>query len=477
MEEVIAGRYAVGAELGRGGMARVVAARDLRLRRAVAIKLLPADPPTDPASRQRFIREARAAASFSHPHAVAVFDAGDADGVLYLVMELVDGPSLASVLSGHHQLDIDDAVRIADQVLQALGAAHRAGIVHRDVKPGNVLITSDGAAKLADFGIAKRLDDLGKVTATGQFIGTPTYLAPEQVAGQPATAATDLYATGVLLFEMLAGGPPFDAGTPLATALAHRDAPVPDVRARRPEVPTTVAETVRRAMAKDPAARFASAEQMRAVLRGAPLLVPPLQPTARMPAAQLPAAVPNRSFLARSWWWLAAAGALLAVVVVAVTQADDPDAGPPATTTAAQPTPTTDDHHRAHDHRCPDDAGDHDDRTTPQRRRRSSPCHRRSTWPWSCSTRSRSASGRGPTNCAATWSGSPTVGAGGATSSSSRTASPSGPRTAASRRTPPRSSPPYWPPPPTTTTRTTELTPPASRTVLNRSRRPAARRH
>ena len=380
MEEVIAGRYAVGAELGRGGMARVVAARDLRLHRAVAIKLLPADPPTDPASRQRFIREARAAASFSHPHAVAVFDAGDADGVLYLVMELVDGPSLASVLGGHRQLEIDEAVRIADQVLQALGAAHRAGIVHRDVKPGNVLITSDGAAKLADFGIAKRLDDLAaKVTATGQFIGTPTYLAPEQVAGQPATAATDLYSTGVLLFEMLAGGPPFDAGTPMATALAHRDAPVPDVRARRPDVPTTVAETVRRAMAKDPAARFASAEQMRAALSGAPLLVPPLQPTAQMPAAQLPAAGPTRSFLARSWWWLAAAGALLAVVVVAVTQADDPDAGPPATTTAAQPTPTT-------TRPCPRrplprrrwrPRRPHH----PQRHRRAFPCQRRSTRP------------------------------------------------------------------------------------------------
>ena len=172
-----------------------------------------------------------------------MFDAGDADGVLYLVMELVDGPSLAAVLAGHRQLAIDEAVRIADQVLQALGAAHRAGIVHRDVKPGNVLITSDGVAKLADFGIAKRLDDLaGDLTATGQFVGTPTYLAPEQVAGQPATAATDLYSTGVLLFEMLAGGPPFDAGTPMATALAHRDAPVPDVRARRPDVPATVAD-------------------------------------------------------------------------------------------------------------------------------------------------------------------------------------------------------------------------------------------
>ncbi len=208
-------------------------------------------------------------------------------------------------------------------------------------------IASDGAAKLADFGIAKRLDDLaGNVTATGQFIGTPTYLAPEQVAGQPATAATDLYSTGVLLFEMLAGGPPFDAGTPMATALAHRDAPVPDVRARRPDVPTTVAEAVRRAMAKDPAARFASAEQMRAALSGAPVPVPPLpaplQPTAQMPASHVPAAGPPRSFLARSWWWLAAAGALLAVVVVvAVTRADDPDAGPPAATTTLQPAPST----------------------------------------------------------------------------------------------------------------------------------------
>ena len=269
MEEVIAGRYAVGAELGRGGMARVVAARDLRLHRAVAIKLLPADAHTssDPSARRRFVREARAAASFSHPHAVAVFDAGDADGVLYLVMELVDGPSLATLLAGHRQLGIDEAVRIADQVLQALEAAHRAGIVHRDVKPGNVLITPDGAAKLADFGIAKPLGDLaGNLTATGQLVGTPTYLSPEQVAGQPATAATDLYSTGVLLFEMLAGGPPYDAGTPMATALAHRDAPVPDVRTRRADVPAPIAEAVRRAMAKDPAARFASAEQMRAAL-------------------------------------------------------------------------------------------------------------------------------------------------------------------------------------------------------------------
>ena len=274
-------------------------------------------------------------------------------------------------------------MRIADQVLQALGAAHRAGIVHRDVKPGNVLITSDGAAKLADFGIAKRLDDLaGNVTATGQFIGTPTYLAPEQVAGQPATAATDLYSTGVLLFEMLAGGPPFDAGTPMATALAHRDAPVPDVRARRPDVPATVAETVRRAMAKDPAARFASAEQMRAALSGAPSAAAAGAAAADGPDAGgrscRPPARPVRSWPGRGGGWPRPARCSPSSWS-AVTQADDPDAGPPAATTAAQPTPTTT--ARAHDDSCPDDAGAHDDRTTPNGTGEPSPCQRRSTRP------------------------------------------------------------------------------------------------
>ena len=157
---------------------------------------------------------------------------------LYLVMELVDGSSLATLLARDGPLGIDRSRDLVDQVLQALGAAHRAGIVHRDVKPGNVLVTADGVAKLSDFGIAKRLDDLGgDLTMPGHVVGTPSSMAPEQVTGRPATPATDVYAAGVLLYQVLANAPPFDAGSSIATALAQRDAPVPDVRERRADVP------------------------------------------------------------------------------------------------------------------------------------------------------------------------------------------------------------------------------------------------
>ena len=228
MEQVIVGRYALGEPLGAGGMARVVEGHDARLDRRVAVKLLPADR-IDPVGRERFRREARSSAGFSHPNAVATFDAGEADGYLYLVMELVDGPSLADRLARSGALDVDEAVRIADSILAALGAAHAAGIVHRDVKPGNVLLDNRGAVKLADFGIARRLDDLSSdLTGTGLFIGTPKYLAPEQAAGEAATPASDLYATAVVLYEMLAGAAPYGGPTPMATALAHQTAPIPD---------------------------------------------------------------------------------------------------------------------------------------------------------------------------------------------------------------------------------------------------------
>ena len=192
---------------------------------------------TPPAGRGSSVRHARAAA-LAHPNVVAVYDAGETDDELYLVTELVDGPSLADRLAATGPLPIDEGVRVAADVLAALDVAHRAGIVHRDVKPGNVLLTSTGDAKLADFGIAQRLEqETAGLTRTGDVVGTPRYLAPEQVAGGPVTAAADLYATGVVLYELLAGVPPYDAPTPLATALAHRDAPVPDLtvaRARRP---------------------------------------------------------------------------------------------------------------------------------------------------------------------------------------------------------------------------------------------------
>src|SRR5829696_6413040 len=233
----LAGRYELGPLLGRGGMARVHAARDVVLDRPVAVKVL-AEDVVDQRGRERFVREARTAARFEHPNAIAVYDAGEADGVLYIVMELVEGRSLAERLAAEGPLPVDEAQRIIGRVLDALGAAHAVGVIHRDVKPGNVLLGAGGLVKLADFGIAKRLDQLDPdLTGTGQFVGTPRYLAPEQVVGDPVTPATDLYAAAVVLYEMLAGTPPFDAGTPLATAIAQRDETAPDVRDVRPDVP------------------------------------------------------------------------------------------------------------------------------------------------------------------------------------------------------------------------------------------------
>ncbi|MET0323672.1 MAG: protein kinase [Ilumatobacteraceae bacterium] len=355
MPEVLVGRYVLGDELGRGGMARVVRARDLRLHRAVAIKLLDVGEQSavDPGLRARFVREARAAASFTHPHAVSVFDAGDAGGVLYLVMELVEGTSLATLLARDGPFSIDRSRRLVDQVLQALAAAHRAGIVHRDVKPGNVLVTADGIAKLSDFGIAKRLDDLGgDLTMPGHVVGTPSSMAPEQVTGQPATPATDLYAAGVLLFQVLVNAAPFDAGSSVATALAHRDAPVPDVRERRPEVPAELAAVIHTAMAKAPVDRFSSADEMRAAL-----VAPPSRSTA--PAGPASSGGPNdRTSVAtavlpqtevaaapRTWWWwlalvlLVVVGAAAAVAVLS--RGDGPAARPAATSVPTAATPSS----------------------------------------------------------------------------------------------------------------------------------------
>ena len=316
MESVIANRYRLGEELGAGGMARVVVAHDLRLDRRVAVKLVPVAG-IDRAGRERFVREARSSAGFSHPNAVAVYDAGESDSYLYLVMELVAGPSLAERIGQRGPLDLDDALHVTRPVLAALGAAHEAGIVHRDVKPGNILLGPAGQVKLADFGIAKRLGDMAAdLTGSGQFVGTPKYLAPEQVVGEPATPATDIYAVGVVLFEMLAGRPPYDAGNPVATAIAHRDAPIPDLHRARPDVPDHVVAAVRRAMAKEPIERFASAEQMAAALAQPteairpypmPVSIPPGAPPLRPPEpTQVMVAPPSRR--PKAWWWAAAAG-------------------------------------------------------------------------------------------------------------------------------------------------------------------------
>jgi eukaryotic-like serine/threonine-protein kinase len=251
-------------------MARVHEAFDRRLERPVAIKLLDAGP-ADEAVRARFMQEAEVAAKFSHPNAVRVYDAGEDDGILFLVMELLEGPSLAGVLADRGPLEVIEATDIASQILAAVGAGHEAGLVHRDIKPSNILFAGDGSAKLADFGIAKSVSALAiPLTATGQVIGTPRYLSPEQVMGRPASPRSDLYAVGVVLFEMLTGSPPFAGDTPLVTALAHQQAPVPRLVARRPDIDEDLAAVVERALAKAPEDRHPDAAAMRDALASPP---------------------------------------------------------------------------------------------------------------------------------------------------------------------------------------------------------------
>lgn len=267
-------RYELGDALGAGGMADVLEAYDRKLERRVAVKLLRRGL-GDPSDLERFAREARIAAGFSHPNVVTVYDVGSQDGRPYLVMELVDGRTLAELLATRGALTLDDAFAITDSVLAALEAAHAQGLVHRDVKPANVLLARDGRVKLTDFGIATAAHELGVgLTATGQLLGTPGYLPPETVSGATATPRSDVYATGVVLYEMLAGGPPFTAEHPLALALAHRDTPVPPIEQRRPGLSPELAAVVARSLEKDPAARYADGGEMRAALRTARAAAP-----------------------------------------------------------------------------------------------------------------------------------------------------------------------------------------------------------
>ena len=218
LTDVLADRYDLGRRLGQGGMAEVYDALDRVLDRPVAVKVLRSGLADQ--AQERFLREARAAASLAHPNIVAVYDTGRQGEMAYLVMERVDGPDLARVLRDG-PVPLRQATRVAEDVLGALAAAHARGIVHRDVKPGNILLARDGTAKLTDFGIAKRSLADTQLTATGQVFGTPSYLSPEQARGQQAGPASDLYAVGCVLYELIAGHPPFVADEPMAVVHAH----------------------------------------------------------------------------------------------------------------------------------------------------------------------------------------------------------------------------------------------------------------
>ena len=266
---VLNARYRLGALLGRGGMAEVFDGYDQRLDRPVAVKLLRPEMAADSDIRDRFEVEARSAARLSHPNVVAVFDTGEDDGTPFIVMERLPGDTMADRMAAG---PVDEAWlrRVASDVLGALGAAHGAGLVHRDVKPGNILIGEDGCAKVADFGIAKSLEVAADVTGTGLLVGTPAYVAPERLDGRPATERSDLYSLGVVLYEALVGAKPFVGTTPVAMASAVlNDVPRPLSEAR-PDVDPAFAAAVERAMARDPDARPASARELARLIAGTP---------------------------------------------------------------------------------------------------------------------------------------------------------------------------------------------------------------
>ncbi|WP_153530630.1 Stk1 family PASTA domain-containing Ser/Thr kinase [Actinomadura macrotermitis] len=255
---VLDGRYRIESRIARGGMATVYVARDIRLDREIAIKVMHAHLAADEDFVQRFIGEAKAAAALSHPNVVAVYDQRTDGEHVFLVMEYVPGRTLRELLTERGRLGPRAALEIMQPVLAALGAAHRAGLVHRDVKPENVLITADGQAKVADFGLA-RAESASKMTKTGLIIGTVGYLAPEQVLSGNADVRSDVYAAGVMLFELLTGYLPHQGESPLAVAYKHVNEAVPAPSTAVPGLPPQVDALVTRATAHDPAGRPADA--------------------------------------------------------------------------------------------------------------------------------------------------------------------------------------------------------------------------
>ncbi|WP_151524096.1 Stk1 family PASTA domain-containing Ser/Thr kinase [Serinicoccus kebangsaanensis] len=272
-DRVIDGRYQVEAELARGGMATVYRARDLRLDRPVALKVMRPDLADDDTFVRRFVAEARAAARLTHPHVVGVYDQGEDDDVVFLAMELVEGPTLRDIITDHAPLSTRRAMALLLPVTEALSEAHRHGLVHRDIKPENVLLAGgrESGVKVADFGLARAVSASGRHASAELLWGTAAYLAPEQVEHDAVDARTDVYAVGLLLFELLTGRKAFPGGDPLRVAYEHVHGSVPAIRDTAHGVPAAVEDLIRRAAATDPADRPHDASallvQMRACLR------------------------------------------------------------------------------------------------------------------------------------------------------------------------------------------------------------------
>ncbi|MET0259740.1 MAG: protein kinase, partial [Gaiellaceae bacterium] len=250
--ELIADRYELEELVGTGGMSSVYRANDRLLERDVALKVLHDRFTVDGDYVERFRREARAVAQLSHPNIVTVIDRGEQDGRQFIVFEYVDGENLKTLIEREGPLPEREAIELALQIARALGFAHERGLVHRDVKPQNVLLNGDAGAKVTDFGIARSLDVQGGLTQTGTVMGTSDYIAPEQARGRQVDAQSDVYSLGAVLYELLTGEVPFPGDNFVAVAMRHINEPPPSVRERRPELSPRLDAAVRRAMAKDP---------------------------------------------------------------------------------------------------------------------------------------------------------------------------------------------------------------------------------
>jgi serine/threonine-protein kinase len=324
---VIDGRYEVLSRIGTGGMADVYLARDQLLGRQVAVKLLHHRFAEDQEFVERFRREASSAASLSHPNVVAIFDRGEWDGTYYIAMEHLPGRSLKAVVREQGPLDPVSAIDVVAQILQAARFAHGRGVIHRDLKPHNVILDEEGRAKVTDFGIARA--GASDMTLTGSIMGTAQYLSPEQAQGHAVSAASDLYAIGIVLYELLTGAVPFDGETAVTIALKQVSAVPPPPSTINPAVPPELDAVVLRALAKDPAERFGDADEFLAALeyvRRSIVGEPGNGVTDNGPvsgataALLLPLAAPPPSGARRNrrrWWWIAAAAALLLAGAVA----------------------------------------------------------------------------------------------------------------------------------------------------------------
>ncbi len=313
--ELIAGRYELEKLVGSGGMSNVFKAHDRLLERTVALKILHEQFTRDEDYVERFRREARAVARLAHPNIVTVIDRGEQDGRQFIVFEYIDGPNLKD-LTRDGPLEVRDAIGLTLQVARALSFAHDRGLVHRDVKPQNVLLNEDGQAKVTDFGIARSLDVQG-VTQTGTVLGTSDYIAPEQARGQKVDPKTDIYSLGAVLYELLVGEVPFSGDNFVAVAMRHVNEPVPSVLEARPDCPARLDFAIQRAMAKDPDDRFQSMDELVAELEaclaevdggdeGATMIVPAARPPRRA-ARRRPRRIPVAPVL------IVLAGALVAV--------------------------------------------------------------------------------------------------------------------------------------------------------------------